>query len=75
MSRFWSAPSPLGRLLIALSIIAWVWLIILPRWSRLESNSMYLKDLERRGIDPSAMYYTDLPMMRGVLHRLERSVP
>jgi hypothetical protein len=33
--------------------------------------SDYLDELDRRGIDPTATFYTELPMMDGLLDRLE----
>ncbi len=33
----------------------------------------YSRWLDERGIDPSAMYYTELEAMEPILHRLERS--
>ena len=47
--------------------IAIVWLVVLPRCSQLPSTADYLDQLDRRGIDASAMFYTELPMMKPLL--------
>lgn len=44
-----------------LVVISVVWLFVLPNLTRRESNRVYLERLKERGIDPSAMYYTELP--------------
>lgn len=38
-----------------------VWLVVLPRLSRLPRQRAYLDALDDRGIDASAMFYTELP--------------
>lgn len=69
-----SAPihaSGLTRLACVLAVIIAVWLFALPSLSRRADSKAYLKELERRGIDPSAMFYTELPMMDPLLDRIE----
>lgn len=51
----------LAQLSAWLVAIGVVWLLVLPSLSRRESNRVYLERLKQRGIDPSAMYYTELP--------------
>jgi hypothetical protein len=63
-----------GRVRFGLSmgVIAIVWCIILPWTARRPAMDEHLQWLDDRGIDPSAMYYTELKMMEPILHRLER---
>lgn len=60
------------RLVIAVSVLACVWLVILPWYSRQPAMEAHLQWLDERGIDPSAMYYTELEAMQPILQRLER---
>lgn len=60
------------RLTIAVSLIAGIWLVWLPRLAREPSRASWLEGLDRQGIDASAMFYTELPMMTELLERLER---
>lgn len=55
--------------LIGLSI---VWLIVLPWLARQPGMHARLDWLDARGIDPSAMYYTELDAMQPILARLNR---
>jgi len=61
-----------ARLLIAVVGLAIVWLGILPWYSRQPAMEAHLQWLDDRGIDPSAMYYTELEAMQPILQRLER---
>ena len=38
-----------------------IWLVILPWLSRRPASREYIERLRQSGIDPSAMYYTELP--------------
>jgi hypothetical protein len=49
-----------------------LWLLALPAISRTPRISEELRLLDERGIDPSAMFYTELEIMKPLLHRLER---
>lgn len=60
------------KLLVAVSVLAVVWLGILPWYSRQPAMEAHLQWLDERGIDPSAMYYTELEAMQPILQRLER---
>jgi len=44
-----------------------IWLVALPWASRRASWQTHSRWLEQKQIDPSAMYYTDLPLMRQLL--------
>lgn len=63
------------RLVLSFLTIALMWLVVLPWLSRRPAVNSHLRDLDHRGIDPSAMYYTDLPVMDRILDRLEKRVP
>ncbi|TWT49600.1 hypothetical protein Pla22_47970 [Rubripirellula amarantea] len=47
------------------------WTVILPWVSSRPAVHQRLEFLDRRGIDPSAMYYTELDVMDDILDRLE----
>lgn len=62
---------PIFKLLVASATIALVWGIALPWIAKrpmVERRSDFLDD---RGIDPSAMFYTELEMMDEILQRIE----
>lgn len=61
-----------GRLLLAVCAVAAVWLALLPWLAQQPHIAEHIRDLEVRGIDAGAMYYTDLDVMQPILHRLER---
>lgn len=52
--------------------MAAIWGIALPWIASRPTIARRLSDLEAQGIDPSAMYYTELPAMEHVLFRLDR---
>ena len=60
------------RLLLSGVVIAIVWCVVLPQMAGLPPVREYMDWLDERGIDPSAMYYTELPAMEPILDRLER---
>lgn len=62
--------SPRLRLLAAVSAVTVVWLVALPWFSRRPGTSTYIEQLDRQKIDPSAMYYTELEMMKPIFTRL-----
>lgn len=47
--------------LLAIGLLAWVWLVVLPRQSHLSGNRERIERLESLGIDGGATYYTELP--------------
>ena len=61
------------RLALCAIVIGLVWCVVLPRLARHPSMREYSGWLDERGIDPSAMYYTELELMEPILYRLERS--
>ena len=52
-------------------VIAAVWLLLLPWVARQPETAAYLERLDAQGIDPSAMYYTELDAMKPILERLK----
>ena len=64
-----------GGIRLALATIAMVltWVFFLPWLAKRPTVEGRLNWLEDRKIDPSAMYYTELEAMDGILERLERS--
>jgi hypothetical protein len=63
------------RLLLSGVVIAIVWCVVLPQMAGLPQVREYMNWLDERGIDPTAMYYTELPAMDPILDRLERPRP
>lgn len=63
------------RLLFSGVVIAIVWCVVLPQMADLPAVREYMNWLDERGIDPTAMYYTELPAMEPILDRLERPRP
>lgn len=59
--------------LVGLALVL-VWGILLPAVSRHPAVSTWIRDLEEQGIDPSAMYYTELDSFQPVLERLNREL-
>ncbi|MBA2115323.1 hypothetical protein [Bremerella alba] len=54
---------------LAIASVAVVWLVILPAYARQSEMSKHLQWLDQQGIDPSAMYYTELEVMEEILQR------
>ena len=48
-----------------------VWLQVLPWIASRPRMEAHLQHLDERGIDPSAMFYTELEAMEPILQRLE----
>ncbi|TWT74264.1 hypothetical protein [Allorhodopirellula solitaria] len=49
------------RLLVISALIAGIWLVVLPWLTHRPGTRRYIARLDAQGIDPSAMYYTELP--------------
>ncbi len=60
------------RLGAVTSVVAVIWLLVLPWVAAQPKMAAHLKHLDEQGIDPSAMFYTDLDAMEPILRRLER---
>ena len=60
------------KLALATVTIAIVWLVVLPWTARQPTVRAHLQWLDSQGIDPSAMYYTELEVMDEILRRRRR---
>ena len=58
------------RLAVTLCVIGVIWLVVLPWAAGRPKMAAHLQWLDNEGIDPSAMYYTELEMMEPILDRL-----
>jgi hypothetical protein len=59
-------------LALAVAVIALIWLGILPHWSTRPESVAAHEFLSERGIDPGAMFYSDLEISYRINARLER---
>ncbi|TWT34774.1 hypothetical protein [Blastopirellula retiformator] len=48
------------RLGIAVGVIAFIWLVVLPRLGETPPVKRHIETMKAAGIDPSAMFYTEL---------------
>lgn len=60
------------RFALALAAIAGIWTIALPWIAEQPAESQRWKAMQQAGIDPSAMYYSELDAMQPILDRLNR---
>jgi hypothetical protein len=62
----------IGGLVGLIALLSIIWLVVLPAYARQPDMRQHLKWLDDQGIDPSAMYYTELDVMDDILakHRL-----
>lgn len=63
---------PLCRLAVVWFAVAVAWLVILPTIAARPAVKARLEELDAKGIDPSAMYYSELPAMDDVQVRVAR---
>lgn len=74
-----SRPEILDRTFASKQLAGWflgltvLWLLVLPWIASRPSVEAHLRWLDEQGIDPSAMYYTELDAMKPILSRLNRS--
>lgn len=54
-----------------IAAIAMIWLGVLPAIGRHPAVRRYIECNEAQGIDPSAKFYTEMPVMPAVLDRIE----
>ena len=57
------------KLIASCAIICVVWLVLLPILSTQPTTAARIERLESKGIDPSAMFYTDVEIMEEISHR------
>ena len=60
-----------SRLGLALVLLGTFWLCVLPQIARIPAVRAHRQWLDQRGINPSAMYYTELEVMKTILSRQE----
>lgn len=53
-----------------MAVVAAVWLLVLPWAAERPQMAAHLQWLHDEGIDPAAMYYTELEMMQPIFTRL-----
>lgn len=63
-----------GRLALAgaLAALAATWLVLLPWLARTKPIAEHIAAQQRQGIDPSAMFYTELDIAPAIAHEAER---
>jgi hypothetical protein len=63
-----------GRLALAsaLTVLATTWLVLLPWLATTKPVADHIAAQQRQGIDPSAMFYTELDIAPAIAHRAER---
>jgi hypothetical protein len=64
-----SQPNGVLRLAISIIVIALTWMVVFPWIAAQPPMRSHLDWLDDRGIDPSAMYYTELEVMEEILQR------
>ncbi|WDQ17846.1 hypothetical protein [Rhodopirellula sp. P2] len=57
----------IGGLAGLIALLSIIWLVVLPAYARQPEMRQHLKWLDDQGIDPSAMYYTELDVMDEIL--------
>ncbi len=62
-----------ARLLAALIAAGIIWCGVLPSVATQPRVQQHLTFLDERGIDPSAMFYTELDVMDAILQKVDRS--
>ena len=55
-----------SSLCLGISAILIVWMLVLPWVGSRQSVRLQIENLDRRGIDPAALYYTDLEAMERI---------
>jgi len=66
-----SKTTPRLVLTAATICVGLIWCVLLPWLAEFQVVEERLKFLDDRGIDPSAMYYTELDAMDAILDRIE----
>lgn len=66
--------SRIGRLVAWMVLIGVVWLVVLPWLAAQPAMKRHRQWLDDRGIDPGAMYYTELDAMEPILDRLNKQM-
>jgi hypothetical protein len=66
-----AGPNGLVRLAASIAAVVVVWCGLLPWVAAWPDVAHRLQELDAQGIDPSAMYYSELPAMDGVMADLD----
>ena len=61
-----------GSLVGIVLVVSGVWLVVLPWIGARPHVSQRIQDEQARGIDPSAMFYSELELLPPIAHRMER---
>lgn len=56
----------LGKLVLGVAILAIIWLVVLPRVSHFPAIRQHIQRNERAGINPDAMFYSELGDVQGL---------
>lgn len=59
------------KLVTSIIAIAIFWCVVLPWYADQPAMRQHLQFLDDRGIDPSAMFYTELDAMDAILEKIE----
>jgi hypothetical protein len=62
----------LAPLILCAAALAAIWLVVLPWIGRQPDLAERIRHQREAGIDPGAMFYTELELMPAVIRRLER---
>ncbi len=55
-------------------VMAWVWLVLLPRISEIPAVTQRIEKLREAGINPTAVFYTDHPGMKDIEQNVSADV-
>ena len=61
-----------GSLGVAIAAMGLVWLVVLPRIGEQPRVAEHIVTQQRLGIDPSALFYSELEIAAGIAHHVER---
>lgn len=61
-----------ARLGFSLLVVSAVWLVGLPWLGKFSPVAEHIKNQQTQGIDPSAVFYSELEILPPVVHRIER---
>ncbi|TWU07653.1 hypothetical protein [Stieleria varia] len=59
------------KLALVVCVMAFVWLIVLPRLAKQDVVEARIRWLDEKRIDPAAMFYTELDSMDDYLSRID----
>lgn len=59
---------------VAVALVATVWLALLPWLGRQGPIRRHVEQQQQTGVDPSAMFYSELEILPPLAHRVERQM-